>query len=467
MPHRLLLSQMASQVHARTLSPVELVNAHLAQIEKHNPKLNAFVMVLADEARAASKKAEQAVSRHGQLSPLHGVPVTVKDSFDLAGLPTLSGTQFRTGHRAARDSTAAGRLRDAGAIILGKTNTPEFLMNYETDNHLTGRTNNPWDLDRTPGGSSGGEAAAISSCCSAGGIGSDAGGSIRVPAHFCGIAGLKPTPGRISAAGHFPEIGNPAGLLGVAGTMARTALDVRLLFKVLAGYDTQDPFSAPVPVRTPELTDLHVGLVEQFYKVPVQPAMKQAVRKAAECLQSLGIPVEAFEPRGFERAPNIWWFFFGQLNAPLIRQIVGNREDKAHWTGMEFLKLAEERPVPTAIQVLENLAARDRIRASMLRQMQDITVLLLPACGIPAFHHHERQWETGEKSIGLFEAMMPVTPFNLVGFPAMVIPFGMTEEGLPVGVQIVGRPYEEETILELAVRLEEVRGPFPTPPGYA
>src|SRR4029077_3596660 len=157
------------------------------------------------------------------------------------------------GHRADRDSTAAARMRAAGAIVLGKTNCPEFLSNYETDNYITGRTNNPWDLERTPGGSSGGEAAAIAAFCSAGGIGSDGGGSIRVPAHFTGIAGLKPTPGRISAAGHVPEMNLPTGLIGVAGHMTRTARDLRLLFHVLAGYDSDDPFSSPVPIRAPDL----------------------------------------------------------------------------------------------------------------------------------------------------------------------------------------------------------------------
>src|SRR4029077_16344247 len=178
------------------------------------------------------------------------------------------------GHRADRDSTAAARMRAAGAIVLGKTNCPEFLSNYETDNFITGRTNNPWNLDRTAGGSSGGESAAIASFCSAGGIGSDGAGSVRIPAHCCGIAGLKPTPGRVSAAGHFPSCGHPGGLLGVAGPMARTAQDVRLLFSVLAGYDSQDPFSAPVPVREPDRTGLKIGLLEQFYDVPVQPVMR-------------------------------------------------------------------------------------------------------------------------------------------------------------------------------------------------
>ncbi|HZT33798.1 MAG TPA: amidase family protein [Bryobacteraceae bacterium] len=463
MPYRSSLCLMASLVRERAISPVELVEAHLRQIESRNPEINAFVVVLAEEARAAARCAEEAVTHGEPLGLLHGVPVTVKDSFDMAGLPTLCGSSFRLDHRAAADATAVARLRAAGAIILGKTNCPEFLSNYETDNHLTGRTNNPWNLEYTPGGSSGGEAAAIAAFCSAGGIGSDGGGSVRIPAAFCGIAGLKPTPGRISAAGHFPLICHPAGLLGVAGPMARTAEDLRLLFAALAGYDNQDPFSAPVPLRAPDLQGLRVGVAEQFYQVPVAPAVRETVRRAAGTLEQIGIPAEEFQPEGLERAPNLWWFFFGQLPAPLTRQLIGGRENEAHWTGTEFLNQALEQPEPTAAQLLLNLATRDRMRASLLRQMEQYPVLLLAACGVTAFPHRLRRFDVGGREIGLFQAMMPATPFNLLGLPALVIPFGLSPEGLPVAIQLVGRPYEEELLLELAVKLEQARGVFPGP----
>src|SRR5579884_2476821 len=303
---------MAENIRLRKLSPVELMDAHLAQIEKDNPRINAFILLLADEARAEARRAEEE-QMHGVFrGPLHGVPVTIKDSFDMAGVPTTCGSRFFADLKASADATAVRRLRGAGAIPIGKTNCPEFLYNYETDNQIAGRTNNPWNLERTAGGSSGGESAAISSFCSAGGIGSDGGGSVRVPAHFCGIAGLKPTPGRVSAAGHLPEICHPGGLLGVAGPMARTAEDVRILFEVLAGDDSQDPFSSPVPLRKPQLDGIRVGYMPQFYKVPVQPAISRALENAATCLRGLGFPVEAFEAAGLERAPNLWWFFFGE-----------------------------------------------------------------------------------------------------------------------------------------------------------
>jgi Asp-tRNA(Asn)/Glu-tRNA(Gln) amidotransferase A subunit family amidase len=246
--------------------------------------------------------------------------------------------------------------------------------------------------------------------------------------------------------------------------MARTALDLRLLFSAIAGHDTQDPFSAPVPLREPHTAGLKVGLMEQFYDVPVQPVMRDTVRKAATALQSMRIPVEPFRPAGFECAPNLWWFFFERLSAGSTRKLIAGREQDAHWTGTELLNMALEEPEPTVQEVLENLAARDRMRTALLRHMEEFRVLLLPACGVAAWPHRQRGWETGVKPIGLLDAMAPVTPFNLVGFPAVVIPYGMTADGIPVGIQLVGRPWEEELILDVAIQLEQARGPFASPP---
>ncbi len=466
MPNHFTLVEMAARIRSGKLSAVELVEAHLRQIERHNPRVNAFVTVFADQARAEALRADEQLKRGGELGPLHGVPVTVKDSFDIAGFGTTCGSKFLGLLPARRDSAAVRRLRHAGAIVLGKTNTPEFLAAYETDNHITGRTNNPWDLERTPGGSSGGESAAIAAYMSAGGIGSDGGGSIRVPAHFTGICGLKPTPGRVSAAGHVPEMNHPGGLMGVAGPMARTAADVRLLFSVLAGWDFEDPFSAPVPLRRPDLAGIRAGVMEQFAQVPVQPAIREAIRRAAGALESIGIPTEEFRAEGIERAPNLWGFFFGELPARRTKDFIAGREADVHWTGTEALGKALKQPEPSGLQVLECFAERDRMRAGLLRRMEQCPVLLLPVCGVPAFRHRERRWPTPEKPIGLFEAMMPATAFNLLGLPGVAIPFGMTEDGLPVGIQLVGRPWEEEVLLEVAVRLEEARGPFPGPAGY-
>ena len=263
---------MAEQIRRGELSPVELVEAHLARIEELNPRLNAFVQVDVERARREARIAEAAVRNREKLGPLHGVPLSIKSSLQVAGLRWEAGTKLRAGTVAERDAPLVTRLRQAGAVILGVTNAPELLMAWETDNLLYGRTNNPWDLSRTPGGSSGGEAAAIASGMSAGGVGSDGGGSIRVPAHFSGICGLKPTPGRVPATGHFPESVGPFALLGVVGPMARNVGDLKLLFEVLQGPDDGDPSAAPVPLRWPEkdeLSRVRVGYFEDDGRTPV------------------------------------------------------------------------------------------------------------------------------------------------------------------------------------------------------
>lgn len=419
------------------ISPAELLRAHQERIAEADPHLRAFVRVFDAPA--------------GGTGPLAGIPVTVKDSFDVAGQPTLTGSLYRTGHRAAADATAVARLRAAGAVILGKTNCPEFLANYETDNHITGWTANPWNLERTAGGSSGGEAAAIAAGCSAGGIGSDGGGSIRVPAHCCGIVGLKPTPGRVSAAGHFPEIAHPGGLLGVAGPMARTVRDVAILFEVLAGYDSQDPFSAPIPLREVAEAPVRVGLLTE----KADPAITAAVASAARTLAGLGYEVVPFEPRGRERAVAVWDFFFNVLTDELKRQVIDTAPDKAHWTGLELLR--EPPAHPTGLEVVTQLAVRDKLRCAMLRQMEDVPVLLGPPCALPA-------WRKRERPGPFVETMAAATPWNLYGFPALVLPFGFTADGMPVGVQLVGRPYEEERLLRVGCQLEAARSSFPTAP---
>jgi Asp-tRNAAsn/Glu-tRNAGln amidotransferase A subunit and related amidases len=248
--------------------------------------------------------------------------------------------------------------------------------------------------------------------------------------------------------------------------MARTAKDVRILFEVLAGYDIEDPFSAPVPLRAPDLNGVRVGVMEQFLDTPVQEPMKEAVRAAAGLLHSLKIPVEEFTPRNVERAPALWWFFFAQLPAPLTRQLLAGRESQAHWTGTELFHMVENEPAIGSVKLMDNLAIRDKMRISLLKQMRDFPVLLLPPCGVQAFPHRQRGWPVAGGSIGLIQAMTPATVFNLFGLPGMVIPMTMGANGLPVGVQLVGRPYSEELLLELAVRMEEARGPFPSPPGY-
>src|SRR6266478_8351935 len=246
--HYLSLVKLAERIRTRAISPREVVDQHLQRIAELQPRLNAFVHIDEAGAREQARAAEAAVTHNDPIGPLFGIPLTVKSSIDVAGWPCPAGSLLRKDYVADQDAPLVARLKAAGAILIGNTNTPEFLMAYETDNLLTGKTSNPWNLRHSSGGSSGGEAAAIASGCSAGGVGSDGGGSIRVPAHFCGICGLKPTPGRIPATGHFPPGAGAFSWIGVVGPMGRTIADVRVLFEVMAGPDAGDALSAPVPM---------------------------------------------------------------------------------------------------------------------------------------------------------------------------------------------------------------------------
>jgi Asp-tRNA(Asn)/Glu-tRNA(Gln) amidotransferase A subunit family amidase len=457
---------MAERIRRGKLSPVELVDAHLKRIAQINPGLNAFVHVDEEKVRAVSQAAEAAIVRGEALGRLHGVPVSVKGSINVAGLRCEAGTRLRTGHVAELDAPLVTRLKRAGAIILGVTNTPELLMAWETDNLLYGRTNNPWDLARTPGGSSGGEAAAIASGCSAGGVGSDGGGSIRVPAHFSGICGLKPTPGRIPSSGHYPPPGGPFAVIGVVGPMARSVADLIVLFEVMAGEDAGDPCSAPVPVRKiprEDLMRIRIGYFEDDGRTPVTTETRAAVRKAAEALARAGFMVEPFRPDGLERARQLWWQFFGIAGGMLLRPMTQGHEAELSPILKEYLGWVAAEPAHTRQSLLDAWCQRDEVRGQVLREMESFPVLLCPTAAIPAFRHGERSWVIEGKTVKYLDAWSYTEWFNLLGNPAAVVPVGRSAEGLPIGVQIVGRPWDEEVVLAVAAELEREVGGFRKP----
>jgi Asp-tRNA(Asn)/Glu-tRNA(Gln) amidotransferase A subunit family amidase len=458
---------MAEQIRKKKISPIELVDAHLKQIEKLNPKLNAFVHVDAERARRAAEAAEAEVISNKKLGPLHGVPISIKSSIAVAGLRCESGTRLRAGFVSAQDAPLVARLRAAGAIVLGVTNTPEFLMAWETDNVLHGRTNNPWDLERTPGGSSGGEAAAIAAGMSAGGVGSDGGGSIRVPAHFSGICGLKPTPGRIPATGHYPESAGPFALIGVVGPMARTVADLKVLFEVMQGPDCGDTCAAPVPLRWPseaEARRLRVGYFEDDGRTPVTPETRAAVCTAAEGLRSAGFQVEPFHREGLEEARQLWHQLFVVAGGMLLRPMFKGREADLSPILKQFLEWSAAEPALTGETLLQVWIERDRLRARFLEQMQRYPILLCPAAAIPAFRHGERSWQVDGSTVNYLDAWSYMEFFNLLGNPAAVVPVGHSSEGLPIGVQIVGEPWEEEQVLSVAAALEKECGAWKIPP---
>jgi Asp-tRNA(Asn)/Glu-tRNA(Gln) amidotransferase A subunit family amidase len=458
---------LAEQIRTRKISPVELVEGHLTRIEKLNPKLNAYIQIDADRARRAAQGAETAVMQRKPLGPLHGVPISIKSSIEVAGLRCEAGTRLRKGFIAKQDAPLVSRLKNAGAIVLGVTNAPELLMAWETDNLLYGRTNSPWDLARTPGGSSGGEAAAIAAGMSAGGIGSDGGGSIRVPAHFSGICGLKPTPGRIPSTGHYPASAGPFALLGVVGPMARTVADSKVLFEVMQGPDDGDTCSAPVPLRWPtddEVEKLRVGYFEDDGRTPVTPETRAAVRTAAEALRRAGFQVEPFRPHGLEEARVLWRKFFVVAGAMLLRPMTKGREEDISPILKQFLDWAAAEKPHTGDSLLDTWIRRDALRAQFFAQMRNYPILLCPAAAIPAFRHGERSWVVEGKTVEYLDAWSYTEWFNLLGNPGAVVPVGQSPEGLPIGVQIVGRPWEEEQVLAVAEALEKEYGPWRRPP---
>jgi Asp-tRNA(Asn)/Glu-tRNA(Gln) amidotransferase A subunit family amidase len=459
---------MAEQIRTKNLSPVELAEAHIARIDELNPKINAFVQVDRDGALRQAQAAETAVARGEKVGPLHGVPISIKSSIDVAGFRCEAGTKLRTGYIAQRDAPLVTRLREAGAIILGVTNTPELLMAWETDNLLYGRTNNPWDLSRTAGGSSGGEAAAIASGCSAGGVGSDGGGSIRVPAHFCGICGLKPTPGRIPATRHYPQSVGPFALLGVVGPMARTVGDLRLMFEAMQGPDIGDPSAAPVHLRWPspaELKKIRIGYFEDDGRTPVTPETRLAVRQAAEALSRAGFKVEPFRPEGLEKARQLWWKFFGGMGGMLLGPMTRGREGDLSPILKQFNSWVAADEPHTAQTLLDAWIDRDLVRMQIFEQMGNFPVLLCPVASIPAFYHGERSWQIDGKTVNYLDAWSYCEWFNLLGMPAAVVPVAHSTEGLPIGVQIVARPWEEEIVLSVAQVLDEVSDGFKIPTG--
>jgi Asp-tRNA(Asn)/Glu-tRNA(Gln) amidotransferase A subunit family amidase len=449
---------MAELVRAKAVSPIELVRAHLERIERLNRVLNAFVCVDAERALEEARGTEATLMRGDVHQALLGVPVSIKSSIDVAGLPCECGSKLRSGNIPQRDAPLVSRLKAAGAIVLGNTNAAELLMAYETDNLLYGRTNNPWDLERTPGGSSGGESAAIAARLCAAGVGSDGGGSIRVPAHYTGICGLKPTPGRVPTTGHFPASAGPVALIGVVGPMARTVRDVQLMFEAMAGPDVGDPSAAPVDSQA--WTDAgvrrtRIGYFEEHPDAPATPETRAAVRAAGARLRDAGFEVEPFQPQGLSAARALWWNIFGRAGGFVLNPTVNGREREISPILREFLGFVAGDPPLGLEELVNTLIDRDRLRTDLLEQMDRFPILLCPVCSIPAFRHGERKWTVDGLEVEYLNAMSYTQWFNILGNPAAVVPVGRSPENLPIGVQVVGRPYEDERVLAVAAAIEQ------------
>jgi Asp-tRNA(Asn)/Glu-tRNA(Gln) amidotransferase A subunit family amidase len=460
------IAETLEKLRRKEISPVELITARLDRIQQIQPLLNPFVHIDAESARARARDSESRISRGETPRPLEGIPLTVKSSLDVAGWSCPAGSLLRKDYIPLANATLVSRLEDAGAILLGNTNTPEFLMAYETDNRVTGKTSNPWNSAYSGGGSSGGEAAAIASGCSMGGVGSDGGGSIRTPAHFCGICGLKPTPGRIPATGHFPPGAGAFAWIGVVGPMARTVADLRALFAVMSGPDPGDALSAPVPTReiaAKDLRGLRIGILENSELGRPTPETLSALRRATQLLCDLNHRVEPFKLEKLEQALDLWWFFFGPVIADLFCQSTNGQESQLSPMFLGYLEATQAEPKVTLESFQKACVDRDLVRASLLRQLRDVPILLSAVSTAPAFKHSAGNYRPGDPH-NYRDTMRFSQWLNLAGFPGLSLPMGQSPEGLPINIQLIARPYEEELLLAVAEQLEQARGPWQPPP---
>lgn len=432
---------LAARIRRRETTAVAALEARLARIDEHNPVLGAVVSADVDAARLAAEEADAAQRRGEALGPLHGVPITLKDGHDVAGLRTTVGSELFD-RVPDEDGTVAARLRAAGAIVVGHTNVPALLADYVSDNALFGRTNNPWDLDRSPGGSSGGAAAALATDLTPLEVGSDLAGSLRVPAHFCGVYGLKTTEHLIPTTGFFrPPDGVPQSvrILSVVGPMARDLDDLELVLRLLAGPDELDTDVPPVPLaprRERAVPSLRLAWAPTLPDATVAPALQDHVAKVAAAAAEAGAHVA-------ERLPTVDWreqWVYGELMD--VTQV--------------FVPGAEPRQLSW---YFEALARRDRWIAAWDRFFADHDALLLPAASTTAFRHGQ----TDTDHHGLVSVFA-----NLAGLPSLTVPAGHDDRGLPVGVQIVGRRWSDVQLLDIAAALEsaDVLPGFTVPPNF-
>ena len=453
---------MAQAVRDKEVSAVELVEAHLGRIEEVNSALNAVVQLAAERARAEAVEADAALARGESKGALHGVPFTLKDSIDTEGIITTGGTLGRKDFVPDADATVTARLRAAGGILLGKTNTPELTYAGETDNLVYGRTNNPFDLSRAPGGSSGGAGAIV--CCggAAFDIGSDTGGSVRGPAHYCGITGIKPNSGRVPRTGHIvPHSFGAVDSLTQNGPMARYVEDLALILSIISGPDWDDPHIVPMPLGNPADVDIS-GLRVAFYtdnglRVPTDEIVA-AVRSAANALADAGCLVEEDLPRAIPDNPDINNQLSqgdGQAGARRLLAKYGTTETHEWMT--RLLEKASENMVSVG-DYTAALEQVDAYRSAMLGFMENYDVIVCPVSAFAALPHGESMTDENRSGINY------TATYNITGWPSTVVRGGTSPDGLPIGVQVVARPWREDVSLAVAQYLEGALGGWQNPP---
>jgi aspartyl-tRNA(Asn)/glutamyl-tRNA(Gln) amidotransferase subunit A len=449
-------TRLAELIRTREVSPVEVVQAHLDRIGSVDPSINAIVTV-ADGALEAAKVAEQAVIEGRKLGPLHGVPFTVKDSIDTAGVLTQRGSPIFKGRVPEADATSVARMKGAGGILLAKTNLPEFSYWIESDNLLSGRSNNPWDLTRTPGGSSGGESAAIAAGMSPLGLGTDLAISVRGPAAQTGIVSLKATHGRVPMTGIWPRV--PRRFWHV-GPMARSVRDLALAFAQLAGPDGHDGFASSAAlfdagVGASPKRPLKVGwLVEPGFG-PIDPEVAATVKAAAEALKDAGCVVEPVRIPALERDFALDVFnrlHVMEMKPAFAEATAGRKPDELYKMAKTMLSL----PDTSMKDYIEAEQAAERLRDGYADYFRNYDALITPVLPIPAHKHGITEFVINGQKVDATYLQGATVPLNVTGLPGLSMRFGTSREGLPINVQLVGSWLAEQTILHLASVLESV-----------
>jgi aspartyl-tRNA(Asn)/glutamyl-tRNA(Gln) amidotransferase subunit A len=447
---RLPATRLAAMVAAKQVSPVEVMEAVLGQAERQHARLNLFVLPLFEQAREAARAAEAAVMAGEPLGPLHGVPFTVKDNVAMSGLPTVNGSVAAPAPVATQDWAVVARLRAAGAIPIGKTTLPEFAHKVLTDSPQTGVTRNPWHLERTPGGSSGGASAALAAGCAPLGIGTDGGGSIRCPASCAGVVGLKATLGRIPNE-TFPD---PFGNYAFVGPMARTVTDCALMGSIMEGADPRDPHSLGAPPHPPQpaVKGLRIGWVEHFGKYTTHPEVLACMTGARAALEAAGAIVEPLSDPCFDDVFDTYLVIATTAHATRL----GPLEEKAG--DRMTASLRESIGIGRRFTALELVQAMDR-RGALFRAVQNIFARF-DLVATPTMLAPPAALDAGGSVATAFYAewAAPLYPFNLTGHPAASVPVGFSDENTPVGLQLVGPWHGEGRIVAAAVTLEEALG---------
>ena len=450
------VAELSEAIRNHDVSSVEITKAVLNQIERTNKALNAYTLIAADQALAAAQAMDQALAAGFNFGPLHGIPVAVKDLYETKDLRTTGGGRILADYVPKEDATTVARLRRSGAVIVGKTNTHEYAYGYTTENPHYGPTRNPWDTSRIPGGSSGGSGAAVAAGSAPAALGTDTGGSIRVPSSFCGITGLKPTYGRVSRKGVLPL----AWSLDHAGPMVHTAEDAALMMNVLAGYDPADPASADVPVPDHtgrldrDIRGLRLGIPRNHFFDRIDPEVLTAVREAIQVLEGLGgIPVEV-DLSHMGQAVSAWLaILLAEASSIHERDI---RKRPADY-GDDVRLYLEEGVLEGATTYVKGQRVRQLLVQGFREAMAGVDVLLTPATAVPAPKLGESAVEVGGEKEQLFLTLARISsPFDMTGLPALSVPCGFSQSGLPIGLQVVGHPFREDVVVQVGHAYQQV-----------